>query len=73
MELIPGSHRFDFQNRFVDRIQPFFSFNKFSLRANPGDILIFDSSIIHRRASCKKFSLRSATIFGLISKNLINN
>ena len=66
MELIPGSHRFDFQNRFIDRIQPYFTFNKLSVLANPGDIIIFDSAILHRRAACHKKAIRSATIFGCI-------
>ena len=48
MELIPGSHRFDFQNRFIDRIQPYFTFNKLSVLANPGDIIIFDSAILQK-------------------------
>ncbi len=68
MELIPGSHRFDCQNRFIDRVQPFF-FNKYVMKANKGDLIIFDSSILHRRASCRKNKFRSTTIFGLIPKN----
>ena len=68
MQLIAGSHRFDFRNRFIDRIQPYVTFNKFSVIANPGDIIIFDSSLLHRRAASRKNAIRSATIYGLIPK-----
>lgn len=68
MQLIAGSHRFDFRNRFIDRIQPYVTFNKFSVIANPGDIIIFDSSLLHRRAASRKKAIRSATIYGLLPK-----
>tara|TARA_A100001035_G_C27706712_1_gene465170 strand:- start:6 stop:653 length:648 start_codon:yes stop_codon:yes gene_type:complete len=68
MQLIAGSHRFDFRNRFFDRIHPYLTFNKFSVVANPGDIIIFDSSILHRRAASRKNAIRSATIYGLLPK-----
>ena len=48
MEIIPGSHRMDFQNRFFDKIQPYFYLNKYVVNANPGDVLIFDSSLLQK-------------------------
>jgi len=67
-EVIDGTHRIDVLNPWVDLLMPILFRNRHSvIDARPGDVLLFQSNILHNRIAAKNNSFRSATIYGMVS------
>jgi len=70
-EVLSGTHRIDMHNVWLDRIMPIIFRNRHSVvNARDGDVLLFQSNILHNRIAAKKNSFRSATIYGMVSSPL---
>ena len=70
-ELIDGTHRIDIHNTWLDFFMPILFRNRHSVvNARPGDVLLFQTNILHNRIAAKKNSFRSATIYGMVSSPL---
>ena len=70
-EVIDGTHRIDLQKPWIDQLMPILLRNRHSIvNARPGDVLLFQSNILHNRIAAKKNSFRSATIYGMVSSPL---
>ena len=67
-EVISGSHAFDINNNFVDKIIPYVFFKKKKTFTSLNrECILFDGRILHRRMSSTKNGFRSATIISLES------
>ncbi len=70
-EVIDGTHRIDVHKPWVDLLMPILFRNRHSVvNARPGDVLLFQSNILHNRIAANKNSFRSATIYGMVSSLL---
>lgn len=70
-EVIKGTHRIDFNKTWVDLLIPILFRNRHSvIDARPGDVLLFQSNILHNRIAARNRSFRSATIYGMVSSKL---
>ena len=70
-EVIDGTHRIDVHKPWVDLLMPILFRNRHSVvNARPGDVLLFQSNILHNRIAAKTNSFRSATIYGMVSSPL---
>ena len=64
-EVLAGSHRFDLHNRWVDKAISLCRLRYHSVKAEPGDAILFNVNILHNRRATGLQSYRSATIFGM--------
>jgi len=65
-QVLAGSHRFDLNNRFFDRLLVIMGFRKKDVVVRAGDALFFDAALIHNRATAKYDGFRSASIYAFV-------
>ena len=62
-ELLAGTHRLDLNSKFFDNVLASIGYRYKYINAMPGDVMLFNTSILHNRRRAVAGTFRSATIY----------